>query len=309
MKRRIRKTIKPLIGSILVSLMLWFMVTTSKEYTTQINIPLKISRVAFGKTLMEPIPNNINIEIKGSGQSIIALYLYDAQFTLALPEINKSQTIQLSQYLNFLDIPARLGLNVTKIIEPSSLDLKVDNFKRTLKPVRFAGKLIPEPGYVLLDTIYSQDSLTVSGPETLIDNINFISTQPIVYNEKKYPFQDVNSIQSPDSELVFINPKEISVEFDIQRIVERVVYEVPIKIKNVPKKLTVESMPSSFSLRIKGGEKIVEKLEVTEIIAEIDYASQYKPEREEYAVSIKVPKNISWLESSPKTFKLKVRRK
>ncbi len=309
MKRRLRKIIKPLTGSILISLMLWFMVTTSKEFTTVINVPLKISRLARGKTLSKSIPNNVSIEINGSGQSIIALYFYDAQFRLNLPNINKSQKLNLEEYLDFLDIPTRLGLNIVKIIEPTTLDLQVDNQKIILKPVRFSGKLIPEPGYVLLDTIFNQDSIRVIGPETLINNIAYISTQPVIYNNKKYPFQDFLTMQPPDSDLFIISPAEINIQFDIQRIVERVVYEVPIKIKNVPKKLVVESIPSSLSLRVKGGEKLVEKLNVDEIIAEIDYTSQYKPEQVEFPVSIKTPTNISWLESSPKTFKLIVRRK
>ena len=87
------------------------------------------------------------------------------------------------------------------------------------------------------------------------------------------------------------------------------VYDIPVKIRNVPKNLLVESIPDSLSLRVKGGEKNVEKLNSEEILAEIDFELQYKPEQSDYPVRIKTPPEISWLESSPKTFKLTVKRK
>ena len=64
-----------------------------------------------------------------------------------------------------------------------------------------------------------------------------------------------------------------------------------------------------MSLRIKGGEKNVEKITNEDVLAEIDFRTQYKPELPDYPVSIKTPPEISWLESSPKTFKLTVKRK
>lgn len=309
MQRWLRKSIKPIIGSFLISILLWFMVTTSKDYTTQIFVPLEISRLARGKTLSKPIPDRAKIEIQGPGQSIIALYFYKAKFSLELPDINKDYKLHLADYINYLDIPSKLGLEVISILEPSVLDLKVDDFANSEKSVRFAGQLSVEPGYVVLDTMYSQDSVKISGPKSLIDKIPYISTQTVDLKNKKYSFKTMINLASPQPDLVYINPGEIEVNFDIQRIIERVVYDVPINIENIPGKYIVEATPPSLSLRVKGGEKLVEKLKVEEIIAEIDFATQYDPERTDYAVSIKTPENISWLESSPKTFKLKIRRK
>ncbi len=310
MKRRIRKSIKPIIGSIFLSIVLWFMVTTSNEYTTQIKVPLEVSRLAKGKTLLKPISSEVTLEIRGTGQSIIALlYLYESSFKLELPQVTKSAKITLADYLVFLDIPSRLGIEVVEILEPKTIDLLVDDFIVTGKPIQFSGQIDTEPGYIVLDTSYSQNSARVSGPKSIIDTINHISTEPSIYENQKYAFSNRLKLESPVPDLIKIFPNEIDVQFEIQRIIERVVYDIPVRIKNIPKDLLVESIPFSLSLRIKGGEKNVEKLNSDEILAEIDFKLQYKPEKSEYPVIIKTPPEISWLESSPKTFKLTVKRK
>jgi len=309
MKRTVRKKIKPLIGSIIIAVVLWSMVTTSKDYTTLIEVPVEISRVARGKTLLNEVPEKAIIEVSGSGQSIIALSFYNVKFKLELPDINKNQQIDLLDYLHFLDMPSKFGLEVTKIIEPTKIDLKIDELKIEPKPVKFNGQVNPEPGYIVLDTTYSQDSVMISGPKKIVDNIQFISTQFESFDKPKISFNTLLNLESPHSRLINLNPTEIDVRIEIQRIVERVVYEIPIQIKNIPGKLSVQAIPPKLSLRVKGGEKIVELLKVEEIIAEIDFAIQYNPENKDYAVSLKTPENISWIECSPKTFNLTVKRK
>lgn len=309
MKRRLRKSIKPIIGSIFISITLWFMVTTSKEYTTKINIPLEISRLAKGKTLLEPVPPEVTLEVKGSGQSLIAVYLYDSNFRLELPQLSKNTTISLSDYLVYLDLPSRLGLEVVEILEPKTLNLKVDDFILTKKPIQFSGTINTEPGYLVLDTTYSIDSVSISGPKSILRKIEYINTEQIHLDKQKYPINKELHLISTSPELINIIPNKISVHFEIQRIIERVVYEIPVQIKNIPKNLKVESIPPFLSLRVKGGEKLIEKLTSEEILAEIDYRTQYKPEQSEFPVRIVTPPGISWLESSPKTFKLTVKRK
>ena len=272
-------------------------------------IPMEVSRLARGKTLLEPISSEVTMEIRGTGQSLIAFYLYESSFNLILPEITRNTKLSLADYIVFLDLPSRLNLEVVEILEPKTLELKVDDFIVSQIPVQFSGIVETEPGYIVLDTTYSTDSVRVSGPKSILDTIKFISTENPIFENQKYAFRKRLKLQSPVPDFININPNEIDVQFEVQRIVERVVYEIPVIIQNVPNNLIVESTPPFLSLRVKGGEKFVEKITNEEIQAEIDFSAQYKPELPDYPVSIETPEGISWLESSPKTFKLTVKRK
>jgi hypothetical protein len=92
-------------------------------------------------------------------------------------------------------------------------------------------------------------------------------------------------------------------------LVDRILYKIPIIIRNVRGNLDVTAIPPELALKVKGGEKIVADLQASDIKAEIDYKNQYRKDREEYAASISTPENISWIECIPKTFSLQVKRK
>jgi len=304
-----KNNIKPLVGSIIIAIALWLIVATDNEYVHQIEIPIKLTRLYEGKTLLNKIPEKAIIELKGKGRALIALMFYNVQFNLDLQDIVKSQKIQLTEYLNFLDLPATFGCEVLAIIEPEAFDLQLDNFDKESKPIMLAGSVGTENGYILLDYHFSPDTVGLSGPRRLVESITYVNTDQIAIAGKRSSFKQNIKLQNPHPGITFIDPDITTVEFNIQRLIERVVYDIPIQVINVPNNLVVEPVPNKLSLKIKGGEIMVADLNAEDIHAEIDFAKDYTLEKEEYGASIVTPENISWIESIPKKFKLKVRRR
>lgn len=309
MFENIRLNLKPLIGSIVISLVLWFLVATEKEYDYQIKVPLTVIRLAQGKTLREKIPEYAVIEVRGKGRSLIAIWFYDIKYNLELPDVRSDQTISLADHLNFLDLPATFGIQILNIIEPNSIELKVDDAIVEKKPVYLSGNIGTEDGYILLQYDFDSDSIEVAGPKRLIREIRYIHTDTLeLVNQKTNLIEEI-SLKNPYPGLIEINPKAVKVNFDIQRLSERTINDVPITFTHVPYYLEVEAIPPEIkSLRIKGGFKLIAAIDTSDIRAEIDYRN-YRPEKEEYAAQIITPENISWIETNPKTFKLKVKRK
>ena len=303
----IRKNIKPILGSIFIAIILWFMVATEKEYSHYITVPIEIKRLAKDKTLLQKVPESAIIELQGKGKSFIISWFYDLKFALELPNIKNSRKIELIEYINYINLPA--GLQVLKVIEPAAIDLKIDELIVEKKPIFLSGSVNTEDGYILLNYNFDTDSVELAGPRTIINNISYINTESLEIKNKKSNFNQQVNIISPDPDLVHINPKSVNIDFDIQRLVERTIYEIPITVLRVPSHLNVETIPSNLSLRIKGGEKIVANVLPEEIKVEIDFAKNYNRNKEDYAAYIVTPNNISWIESIPKTFKLKVKRK
>jgi len=308
MWREIKKNIKPLSGAILLSILLWFLVATDKEYTHQIKVPIEIVRLAPGKTLAENIPENAIIELRGKGRSLIGMWFYDIRFRLELPELRNSQSINLRDYLTFLDMPSTFGLEVAEIIEPTVIKLSVDDEIIQKKQILLSGTVGTADGYVLIDLQFTPDTVSVRGPEKLVEKIDFISTQPVQISNSKTKFNQMIQLADPYPNLVTIEPRSVNVEFDVQRLAERTVFEIPITIINVPRRINVEPIPPMLDLRVKGGEQLVAALRPQDIIAEIDFRKSYDPGREFYTAKIITPEKISWIESFPKTFNLKVKR-
>jgi hypothetical protein len=304
-----RSNVKPLIGAILISLVLWFLVATDKNYSYQIKVPIHVLRIAKGKILKEKTPEFAIIEVRGKGRALIAIWFYDIRLNLELPEINRDKKIELADYLNFLDMPATFGLEVVEIIEPKTIDLKVDDELLLKKPVHFAGNVNTADGYILLNYTIETDSVELYGPKSLLRNIETVVTDSFNITAQKVDFEQKLDLRDPYPGLIEMSARSVTIEFDIQRLGERTVYDIPITVTNIPSYLDVEAVPPLFSLRIKGGVELIAEIQPTDIRAEIDFGKSYSSSKESYGARIIAPENISWIESIPKTFNLKVKRR
>jgi hypothetical protein len=309
MAEKIKVNIKPIIGSLGVALILWIMVATEKIYSYQIKVPIEIIRLAPGKTLLEPIPEFSLIEVQGKGRSLIAAWFYDVRFRLELPAVQKSKNINLNDYLSYLDLPATFALQIQEIIEPKSFDLKIDNLIEKSIPIVLSDEIEIEDGYVFAQHNFTPDSVTISGPESKVEKMNSIESGDIEQHSATSAFLHRFTLPNPEPDILEISPRNVMINVDIQLLVDKFVYKIPIQIRNVNRNLIVTATPPELALKVKGGAKIVAALQASDIQAEIDYESQYKKDKEEYAASITTPENISWIECVPKTFSLTVKRK
>jgi len=303
------KKIRPLIGSVLVAIILWLIVAMQKEYTYHVNVPINLVRIAEGKVLAQTIPESALIEFKGKGSSIIGMLFYNVKLNLEIPQIDKTSTIELKDYLNFLDLPVTFGLETGEIIEPKTIKLVVDEFVVLKKPILLSGSVGTKNGYTLLDYNFSPDTAEISGPKSIVMQQDYIFTELLGFVDKKANFKTRITLKNPQPGITVISPSNIEAIFNIQRLIERVVYDIPIKVINVPANFKVEAVPNKMSLKIKGGEDLVAEIDREDFKAEIDFLKSYHVEKEAYGASITAPKNISWIESIPQSFKLKVRRR
>jgi hypothetical protein len=309
MPEKIKVNIKPIIGSLGVALILWVMVATEKIYSYQIKVPIEIVRLAPGKTLLEPVPDYSVIEVQGRGRSLIAVWFYDVRFRLEFPAIKKSQIINLNNYLTFLDLPATFALQIQEIIEPESFNLIIDDQMTKMVPVELSNEIEVEDGDVFVGHSFSPDTVTITGPVSKVRKIKSILSGKFVQKSTTTAFSQKINLPNPEPGVLDISPQIVEANIDIQLLVDKFVYKIPILIRNVRGNLDVTAIPPDLALKVKGGEKIVAALEASDIIAEIDYGNQYRKEQEKYAASISTPENISWIECIPKKFSLQVKRK
>lgn len=303
------KNYKPLLLSFLLALVLWLVITTNKKYTTKIEVPLKITRLAPGRVLINPHPEKVVLEISGKGRALIGLNFYQTSINLELPEIKESTTIHLMDYKNHFNIARELGIEIVEILEPKNIKLEVDIYDEVKKPVKIRSYIKPMPGYILLRTQLEKDSVLISGPISILNNIEYIYSDSISKTDVKYPFTSKAALLEPRSGVTNLNPDKINVYFQVEQLVERNIYNIPIQIVGVPSNLIAGASPSTISLRVKGAESAVAAISVDEITVVFNYFRNYRQGQLVYPMQIETPENISWVEASPKTFRLQLKRK
>lgn len=298
-----KKNIRPLIGSVLVAIILWLIVVMQMEYSYQVHVPINLVRIAEGKVLAKAIPETALIEFRGKGRSILGMLFYNVQLNLELPQVDETSTIEIQDYLNFLDLPSTLGLEIGEIIEPKSIELSVDDLVVLKKPILLSGSLGTENGYTLINYQLTPDSAEITGPRSIVVQQDYLFTELLELVGIKSNFKTQIPLKNTNPGIASIDPTVIEASFNIQRLIERVIYDIPIKVINVPANFNVEAVPNKLSLKIKGGEALVAKIDTDDFNAIIDFAKNYQVEKESYGASITTTENISWIESIPKTFK------
>ena len=300
----IKENYKALLIAFGLALLLWLVVTTNKEYKTRIEVPFRIVRLADNKVLIKSVPDKVILEVSGTGRALMGLNFYNTKIDLELPEINKSTVIDLNDYLTRFDVATELGVSIVDIIEPKKFDLRVDRYMVEDKPVRVQSDIQMAPGYILNAYTLEQDSVTVSGPTSLIKRLNYLETEKIEKNNVKYPFRVTAAVIQPRIGIIDVRPENVTVAFDVEQIVERTIYDVPIQIVGIPANLSATSSPRNISLRIKGSESIVTQITKDEITVFFDYSKHYRKGVTDYEFQIEMPNNVSWTSASPDKFRL-----
>jgi hypothetical protein len=304
-----RKNPRPMIGTVIAATVLWFIVTTDKEYVHDIEVPFEIVRLAPGKTLSEPVPEKVLLEVRGRGRSLIALNFYNAAIRLDLPSVGRPQVIDLHDYISFFDIPATLGIRVSEVLDPVEVNLAVDDIVTRRIPVALSGNVATMDGYALLKFWFDDDSVTVTGPAKRVNRMSRVMTENLDEQDHRFSFNKRVNLESPLPGLITVEPRRTRANFDIQRLAERIVYDIPVSVINVPAGLEVKAEPANMALRIKGGEKLVAAVKAEEIVAQIDYSLHQQGANRSYAPFIRTPENITWVESIPREFSLYIKRK
>jgi len=303
-----KENYKALLVAFGIALLLWVVVTTDKEYKTRIEVPFGIARIAENKVLINQVPDKIVLEVSGKGRALIGLKFYNTKINLELPEVTKSTVLNLNNYIHRFNIAPELGINIIDIIEPKQLDLRVDRFMVDKKPVRLIADINTAPGFVLNEYSLGQDTVVVSGPASLVERLNYLETEEVKKNDVKYPFQETAPLVQPREGIIELNPDEITVGFDIEQIVERTIYDIPIQIVGVPSNLIASAAPKTVSIRVKGSESIITHITKDEITVFFDYGTDYEKGKTEYEYQIETPDNVTWTSAIPRNFRLHLQR-
>jgi hypothetical protein len=296
-------------ASFLLALLLWFAIATDKEYTHVIDVPLEIETLAEGLVLKELPPETIKLKVKGNGRSLIGLNFVNQKIGIEFPEISKDQVIDLEQYKDQFQFPQDLGIEVVDVVYPQKLKLDVDIYAERYLPVRVTNDIKTVPGYLLVEFIPERDSVLVKGPKSILDAMHFVVTENVSASNVRFPFDAVTTLANDYPGVVSIEPSSIKVNFNIEPLVERTIYNIPIKIINTPDDLEAAATPETISLRVKGGESRVSSLTKDEVEVLFNYESNFQSGTTNYPMQIKTPDDVTWVEASPRTFSLKLVRK
>jgi len=282
----------------LFSVALWISVALSESYVSTILIPVEFI----------DLPSNCSVGF--SSNSEVYLQLKASGWELAKLELKKKISYNVSVYkkmgrhrnnlVDFIDDNPWITSAFQVIqIAPAQIEYEIE--KIGVKHVPIAGniKLEFKPGYGLTSGIkYFPSSIDIFGPQNLLNQIDSIHTE---YKE----FSGINDNISLDLALkvpdgISIPNKLCTIEFEVQKIVEKVFYGIQIDVRNVPSTNSIVLFPSEINITLKGGINKLCKLLNDSIKAYVDYWAALRSEEKTLEPVIELPEFTEIIALEPK---------
>jgi YbbR domain-containing protein len=242
-------------------------------------------------------PDKISVKLKAKGWQFITLFL-GSQTEYIVSADKDSGLITLDPFSeinenNWLSA----GVTITEI-NPRQISFKVEKnkFKRLKIEAETDLSFSNEYGLATPIRIYP-DSVLVSGPSSVLDNIASIKTKVVKYSSLDSKIKIITDLEEPKGFELEQNKAELTI--DVQRIVEKTFDNIKIQINGMPNDRNVVLIPNSVDCSLRGGINIIGKINPNEINATIEYGEIVYDTLGSVQPKIVIPKNTQLVFTKP----------
>ena len=248
--------IRMFIVFMVLSLLFWFLIKLSKTYTAAVVFDVKYTNVPAMKVFQSASTSEFTVSLKSSGFNLLRYKLKRNKIQVDLNRVAYKSGVDYYYLPNNHLLGFRQQLAVDTEIKRVQLDtvfIKLGVNKSKKVPVRLNGNIQFKLGYNYVDQLFlAPDSVLVSGPSTLIDDITEVNT---INFEKKEVFSDIDEtvkLQSFANQNILISSTDITLSAAVDKFTEGVL-KVPFEVLNLPKGVVISTFPKEISVVFKVG--------------------------------------------------------
>lgn len=267
------------------------------------------------KTLTEPLPESVVINISGKGWDLLWLHLFwksDLKFNIDLQSISYNYDFVVREYANWVDVPRGFQdvLTVNGIVYPDVISVNLDKAVTALLPVSSQNlETTFKEGYIQVgETKFEPDSILISGPERLVGNIKQVNTAEKTFQDKDDNFSETIELEYPQNSVISFSQYVVNLSVDIQKIGEKDINNIPITIFRKPANYDIEFKPSTMSISVKGGVDYIKELKPDDFLVSVAFERNWVKGGEYFAqIDLQSPDHIISSELSTNTVTVVVR--
>jgi YbbR domain-containing protein len=246
----------------------WVAVTGEGRGVQDVRVPVDVL-LGSGATLAGASPTNVDIRLRGPDSLLRRLDPYDLAVKVDLRDAGGGdRTVQLTPR-NVTGVPRDVEV---ALIEPDRLRLTIAKKKRREVPVvpTIVGK--PSRGYQLYRAVARPDALTVEGPETRVNVMSKLATDPIRIDERSEAFTArVGAVpDGSDIRVVDARPLDVTVYIDLAPV-ETTLDRVPVVVAGAAAPMAAS--PPAIAVTLLAPSALVPKLRAGHVRAVADVAN------------------------------------
>lgn len=290
--------------SILSALFFWFYVAIDNPYTHITGVPLRLINKPEGFMLLSPIPTSVQVEFRGTGKAFFSYAFRDRRIELNLNQLSRSGWMPLS-FEMIKDIPPGMELRPLRIAGPDSIYVEFDRSAVRKIPLVPDITVLPRDGFVPVGEVtLSPDSVTVTGPRSIVDGLTHVQTKKLEFKETDSEISGKVSLILERPEALHYSEKIVRYKIDVQRLGEREMDGIQVQLLNLPEGGRVNVVPSTLSVKLQGGVDVLSRLKSGDISAMVDYNQRHGLTGSQYPALIRLPANVTLFDVQPRIFEL-----
>ena len=304
MKRRI--TILSI--SFIFSVFIWLYINLSQNYVIDLSVPLNV-KLSTRQALGSELPASIDITVKGRGWDLISLRLSkNPSYNLDLTNYKRDTKLStLQEMRNLLNIP-----NTISVINifPDTLEITFDNLTEKMVKVKNNITVIPKEGYVVIgNPRITPDSLRITGATSVLSRIKYLPTEYAMLDNINSNITKTVKIKDTLHSIIRIEPKQVTVAFNIELAAEKELDGVNVLITGVPEDKDVVIIPSKIKLTFRGGIEQLSNISGEKISVQVDFKSIEKDSTGYVTPNIEMPDNLTLINYEPQQFQYIIKKK
>ena len=269
-----RRKLSDFIVFIMFASVLWLLIKLSESHVAELNYQINYVSVPEDKLLLGEPERSLNVVVTGVGYAIIKNRLLKKQVNLDISQIEETDGSYLltTQFLEEA-IKAQLDKDITfKSIAKKSIRLQLGKNSIKRIPVVPDLALSFERDFDIYGSLtVTPDSITVKGPENIVDTLNAIKTNTI-------NLEDINSDIFAETNLLIpetlygVSFSQINVEVQakVVRFTEKII-EIPIIITDKPDQITIRLFPETVNVKCVGSLSDLKKVLPNDLMVTADF--------------------------------------
>lgn len=282
----------------ILSILLWVFISLSGEFFTTLHFPVKVINVADNTSVANISTTEVILSLKAQGWQLAKMtFGLTPDFLVSANEKLGTQTITLR---NVIEINPWISSHIQVLeLHPERVQFTVE--KNLTKKVKIAPDidLVFKPGYGLVsEIIVSDDSVVITGPESKVEQINFVTTKKQILSglDRKTSVRlKLKEIQNVDFDIT-----ECSVQLDIQKIVDKSFDDIYVETRSVPGRRRLQLFPDKISVVLRGGINILGKLDNTSLKAYVLYRDALNDTLGSIEPKIEIPEQTTFIDCKPR---------
>lgn len=235
--------------------LLWYLNKLSKEYTIDLNYPVRYVNLPDDKVFVDEKPAMVKVKVRAHGYTLLKFQMSSVlaplNVDLSQVKLHRHNGSKNTYYFTTGRIQTMLAdqLNPDMQLEqllPDTLFIELSRMARKKVPIRASLQLNLEKQFMLNGPPSLQpDSVVVSGPASLVDTLMFWPTQAEVLD--KLSKSTTGSLTLVDLAGITTTISHVDYTLEIEKFTEGS-FDIPIEVINVPESMHLQPLPSSVHL-------------------------------------------------------------